>query len=268
MTDLRAHFGFHTEPCTREIPVQHHLRLPQYDEALEGLRDAVQRRQSAALIAPAGTGKTQVVRALADQLPEARYRVRYVKVTDLSKRDMCREIACAAGCEPRGTYNGLVRALQARFSDHVDVDGLRPVLVLDEAHDMRADVLGILRVLTNFDYDSRLVLSIVLVGQPELAAMLRRPQLEAVARRMAHYATLRPLSRDETVQYVKHRCVVAGATDVPFDAGALDAIHEIGGGNLRAIDRLVGKSLLLAARADAKAVDTTHIVSARRVLWP
>jgi general secretion pathway protein A len=268
MNEIRAYFGFTAEPCTREIRVDHHFRLQPYDEALEALLDTVQRRQSAALIAPAGTGKSQLLRALVDRLPEARYRVRYVKVTDLSKRDMCREIACALGCEPKGSYNWLVRVVQDHFANHFDVDGVRPVLILDEAHDMRPDVLGLLRVLTNYDMDSRLVLSVVLAGQPELAAMLRKPQLEAIARRIAHYATLRTLSRDETARYVEHRCVVAGATELPFDGASLDAVYEIGGGNLRATDRLVSKALHLAAKADAKVVDTTHVVNARRNLWP
>lgn len=268
MTDVRAHFGFHAEVCTREIRVDHHFRLAHYNEALDALVDTVSRRQSAALIAPAGTGKTQLLRALADRLPEARYRVRYVKVTDLSKRDMCREIAAAVGCTPRGSYPGLVRSLQQRFCEHFEVDGVRPVLILDEAHDMRPDVLGLLRVLTNFDYDARLVLSVVLAGQTPLAGLLRRPDLEAVARRLAYFATLRTLSRDETASYIRHRCVVAGATDAPFDASALEAVHEIGGGNLRATDRLVGRALTLAAAADAQVVDTTHVVGARRTLWP
>jgi len=268
MIDTRAHFGFHADPCTREIRVAHHHRLPHYDDALEGLLYTVQHRQSAALIAPAGTGKSALLRALVDQLPEARYRVHYVKVTDLSKRDMCREIACAAGCEPKGSYNWLVRSVQDRFSNHFDVDGLRSVLILDDAHDMRPEVLSILRVLTNYDMDSRLVLSVVLAGQTELAAMLRRHELEAIARRIAHYATLRTLSRDETASYVQHRCVVAGATQAPFDAAALDAVFEIGGGNLRATDRLVSKALWIAARAENKVVESMHIVEARRMLWP
>lgn len=268
MTDTRAHFGFSAEVCTREIRVDHHYRLQPYEEALEGLLVTVQQRQSAALIAPAGTGKSALLRALVDQLPEARYRTHYVKVTDLSKRDMCREIAAAVGCEPKGSYNWLVRSVQEQFTNHFDVDGVRPVLILDDAHDMRPEVLNILRVLTNYEMDSRLVLSVVLAGQPALAGMLRRRDLEAVAKRIAHYASLRVLSRDETAGYVEHRCVIGGATSAPFDAAALDAIHEIGGGNLRATDRLVSKALWVAARAEAKVVETGHVVNARRSLWP
>jgi general secretion pathway protein A len=223
---------------------------------------------SGALIAPAGTGKTMLLRALCDQLPEARYRVHYVKVTGLSKRDMCREIATALGTEPAGIYPTLVRRIQDHFSAVADTDGLRPVLLLDEGHEMRPDVLAMLRLLTNFEMDSRLVVSILLAGQSGLRTMLRRDDLEDIARRLAHYATLRPLSRPETQRYIEHRCTIAGATTVAFDDAAGDAIYEIGRGNLRATDRLALKALELAHDDASTVVCANHLVEARKVLWP
>ena len=97
MNDLRSHFAFHSTPFTREIAVEHRLTLPLFDEPLAALKGVVDQRMSGALIAPPGTGKTQLLRALRAGLPEARYRVHYVKVTGLSKRDMCREITTAIG---------------------------------------------------------------------------------------------------------------------------------------------------------------------------
>jgi general secretion pathway protein A len=136
---------------------------------------------SAALIAPAGTGKTALLRRLRDGLPDACYHVHYVKVTGLSKRDMCREIAVACGAQPAGSYPMLVRRLQERFEATSHEEGRRPVLLLDESHELRPDVLGMLRILTNFDMDSRLVLSLILAGQTPLRALLAHDEHEAMA---------------------------------------------------------------------------------------
>lgn len=266
--ELRSAFSMHTTPFTREIRPADHLVLPMHDHALDGLVRALDRRMSAALIAPAGTGKTALLRALAARLPEARYRVHYVKITGLSKRDLCREIAVAAGARPAGTYPMLVRRLDEHFQSTLETDGLRPVLVLDESHDLRPDVLNMLRLLTNFEMDRRLVLSLVLAGQPPLATLLRRDDQEAIARRLAFYATLRPLSADETRAYVEHRCTIAGASSCPFDAGALDALFEISRGNLRAVDSLALEALEIAAAAKQRAVSNAQIAAARKVLWP
>jgi len=140
--DFISRFSFHTTPFTCEIRVEDHFVTEALTEPLEQLYRAVDKRMSAALIAPAGTGKTALLRNLVSRLPETRYHVHYVKVADLCKRDFCREIATVAGAEPAGNYPALVRRLQERFSASMDIDGLRPVLLVDEAHDMRPDVMG------------------------------------------------------------------------------------------------------------------------------
>lgn len=266
--DLRSRFGFHTTPFTRELAVQDRFPLQDFDEAIDAMLATLDARMSCALIAPAGTGKTSILRTVIARLPEARYRTHYVKVTGLSKRDMCREIAQAVGLQPAGSYPSLVRKLQDRFSETTDTDGLRPVLILDEAQDLRPDTLAMLKVLTNFDMDSRLVLSIVLAGQPRLRDLLRRDDLEDIARRLAHYATLRTLSRDEVDRYVEHRCTIAGAATVPFDAGAIDALFEIGRGNLRATDQLARKTIEIAHQHDRDACAAADVAHARKLLWP
>lgn len=265
--DFRSRFGFHSAPFTREFAIPQRFALDVFEESLTALLRAVEQRSSAALVAPAGTGKTALLRALIARLPEARYRVHYVKVACLSKRDMCREIAAACGAQSAGTYPMLVRRLQERFETATAQDGMRQVLILDEAHDLRPEVLDMLRILTNFDMDSRLVLSVVLAGQPALGAMLRRETHEAIARRLSHIAHLRLLTREESQRYIAHRCSIAGATTLPFDTAALDALFELALGNLRATDQLAGKALEIAHDAGVTVVDANHIVQARRVLF-
>jgi len=266
--DIRSRYHFHCLPFTREIAVDRLFVLDPYTEAVDAVAAAVENRMSACVIAPAGSGKTVLARTIAARLPEARYRVRYTAVTGLSKRDMCREIALCMSLPPAGAYNHLVRRVQEAAVADLDVDAVRPVLILDDAHELRSDVIGMLRCLTNYDMDSRLVLSLVLVGQAPLAATLRRPEHEDMARRIIHYAVLGPLSRDEVQQYVAHRCAVAGAVNVPFDKGSLDAIYEVGRGNLRATDVIALKSLEVADRRNRDVVDATCVVEARRFMCP
>jgi len=268
MKDLVSHFGFQDLPFTREIATRNHFAHPEIDGSMKALLRVIGRRMSCALIGPAGAGKTYVLRRVKDELPEARYRVHYVKVTSLSKRDMCREICMALGTEPAGTYPMLVRRLQEYLQSTLDIDGLRPVLLLDEAHDLRPDVLAMLRILTNFEMDSKLVVSVVLAGQPPLRELLQRTDLECIARRLAHVATLGPLSKKDATAYLKHRCHVAGNRKVPFDAHAFEAVFEIARGNLRATDRLALASLEVAFEDGSKAVDSNHVAAARTRLWP
>lgn len=266
--DLHATFGFHKTPFTREVATDDMLAMPHLEQAREATARQIERRMSAAIIAPAGAGKSALLRALRAHLPQARYRVHYVKVADLGKRDLCREIATCVGVRPAGSYPMLVRRLQEDFAQTGTETGVRPVLFIDDAHDIRLNVLSVLRVITNFDFDSRLVLSVVLAGQPPLEGMLKKAPLEDVAQRIAHYARLRLLSREETGRYIEHRCTVAGANATPFDPGALDAVFEMSRGNLRAIDRLCLTALDVTAQRDAEVVGPSDVTAARKHLWP
>lgn len=264
--DVRAHFALSALPFTREIDPRDRFILPVFDQPLAHLQRAVESRQSCALIAPSGAGKSLLLRTLARRLPEARYRVHDVKVTSLSKRDFCREVATACGLEPAGTYPSLVRKLQERFLAQSDDEGLRPVLLLDEAQDMRPDVLATLRLLTNFDLDSRLVLSVVLAGDSRLQHLLERHDLEPVRRRLAHVAFLPLLSREQTRAYLHHRLQLAGAAPELFPDEVTDALYEISRGNLRALDHLGLKALELAAEQDRTEISATLVAAARRHL--
>jgi general secretion pathway protein A len=266
--DMNARFGFRSSPFTREIAVADLFPHPQRTVVVDALVRTVEDRASAVVIGPAGVGKTVALRELRERLPEVRYAVRYVKVTDLSKRDMCREIAASLGLPPSGTYPGLVRAVQAAVERKTADDGVRTVLILDEAHEMRPDVLGMLRILTNFEMDSRLVLSVLLVGQPPLSQLLRRAELEDLSQRISWYGCLRVLTRDELHAYLAHRCRIVGCTGSIFDERALEAIFEMGKGNPRATDHLARRALETAHQAGADRVGANHVIAARTSLPP
>lgn len=267
-SNVQSHFGLTHIPFSREIDTTDAWAHPQYDEACDALKGATERRQSAALIAPAGVGKTMVLRRLRARLPPARFRTHYVKVTDLSKRDFCRELCEACGAPTAATYGSLVRRLQQRMESLLSEDSLRPVLIIDEAHDMRPEVLAILRVLTNFEMDSRLVVSIVLCGQPPLRQLLRRAEMEAVSRRISYFSSLRTLTRQEVPDYIAHRLFVCGVDRTLFVDEAVDAVFEATQGNLRAIDRLGLRSMEIASTKQACDVTPDHIIEARKTVWP
>ena len=264
--DFRARFGFHAMPFTRELSVKDRYRSQTQEQTLKHLKQVVGDRMSAALIAPAGSGKTTLLRTLLAALPESRYRASYLKVTDLSKRDFCRELSHALGLERAGTYPMLVRRLQEHLEQAFTQEAVRWVVVLDEAQEFRPDVLGILRILTNFEMDSRLVVSLIVSGQPPLDGLLDREALRAVTDRLALRARLSLLSTRELDEYIRHRCTIAGAKKFPFDGDAVTAIFEMARGNLRATDRLALKSLQLAHDAGDDLVNLNHITAARALL--
>ena len=238
-----------------------------HQEALDGLLRALDGRMSAALIAPAGTGKTALLRRLVDRLPEARYQVRSIKVTGLSKRDLCREIATTCGVPSAGTYPALVGKLTERFETTLDDGGLRPVLVLDEAHELRPRCSRC----SGCSPTSRWTAasssaSCSRASLPRHPAAPRRPGgHRATPRLLRHPAPLQrrgdprlrraPLrDRRRRPRSLRRRRGRRPVRDEPRQP--------------RAIDALALEALGIAARAKATVVCAGHIVAARKVLWP
>lgn len=260
-------FRFMTPPFSREIKIEQRFRLDDVEAEVKALQEVVEARQSAALVAPAGAGKTVVLRALRAMLPEARHRVVYLKLANLSARDMCRQVALAMSVPPTGQYPSLVQAIEERFRSGYEEQGMRQVLIFDDAHEMRPEVVRLLRLLTNFEMDSRLVVSVILAGQMPLKARLLEADLEDIRQRLVHCAELRLLSRDDSKRYVDHRVKIVGAAKSPFADGAKESLFEVTRGNMRALDKLAMASLKAAAAAGRDTVEASDVAAARAAQW-
>jgi len=264
--DPRAHFGFTEWPFTQEISANKMWRHPGLDELVDELDSAVSARMSVAVIAPSGTGKTALLRRLVERLPETRYLLADIKVTSVSNCDFYRGLARALAVEPTGTWPALLEKLQSYAQTLAATEARRLVIIIDEAQDMRPEVLSTLRVLTNFKLDSELLISIILVGDGGLDTLLHRPNMEALRSRLSRVIRIRLLSRTETKTYIEHRLDLAGARQQILDDSAVEAVYDFSRGNLRAIDHLCRTALDLAARQNLTTIDAGIVTAARKKL--
>jgi general secretion pathway protein A len=119
------------------------------------------------------------------------------------------------------------------------------VLMIDEAQNLPMPVLEQIRILSNLETDKEKLLQIVLVGQLELNALLKAPQMRQLDQRVSIRYQLRPLTRDEVAGYVSHRLTVAGGSAaVTFQAKALDMVHARTQGIPRLINLVCDRALL------------------------
>jgi type II secretory pathway predicted ATPase ExeA len=139
--------------------------------------------------------------------------------------------------------------LYADFNDLLLAEyaaGRRVVLVADEAQNLSADALEQLRVLSNINGGSDLLLQTILVGQPNLSSLIRHPNLEQLAQRISVQYHVGELRRDETREYVRHRLRVAGGAPTLFEAAAVDLVYTSARGIPRVINTLCDAALVYA----------------------
>ena len=208
-----------------------------------------------------GAGKTTVCRCLLEQVPK-RCNVAYIfnpKLTALELlKTVCEEFHVPIDMHEPGKVFTAKDYLDPfnKFLLDTHAVGLNNVLIIDEAQNLSADVLEQLRLLTNLETNERKLLQIVLIGQPELRSMLRRPELEQVAQRVIARFHLDALSEDETAQYLRHRLAVAGLTSaMPFSQRAMQAIHNAARGVPRRINLVADRALLGAYAESVPRVD-------------
>ena len=193
-----------------------------------------------------GAGKTTVCRCFMEQIPE-NCQLAYIFNPKLSVEELllsiCEEfrIALAPGV---ASVKGYVDAINAHLlASHAQ--GKNNVLIIDEAQNLSAAVLEQLRLLTNLETSERKLLQIILIGQPELRAMLARPELEQLAQRVIARYHLGSLTADETASYIRHRLAVAGcAAQTPFAPRLMAHIHAMSHGVPRRINLLCDRALL------------------------
>ena len=122
--------------------------------------------------------------------------------------------------------------------------GRNTVLIIDEAQNLSVDVLEQLRLLTNLETNEKKLLQIVLIGQPELGDLLKRPELRQLSQRIIARYHLPPLSKTEVAAYVRHRLEVAGSTRELFPPSLMGKLHRVTGGIPRLINLVCDRALL------------------------
>jgi general secretion pathway protein A len=144
--------------------------------------------------------------------------------------------------------------------------GRRPVLMIDEAQNLRPEVLEQIRLLTNLETAKHKLLQIFLVGQPELRDLLARQELRQLGQRITARYHLEALDAAETADYVQHRLAVAGARHALFTPAALRQVHRLTGGVPRLVNILCDRALLGAYAGERSRVDTGIVTRAAREL--
>ena len=201
-----------------------------------------------------GCGKTTLVRHLLNNLGDE-LTVGIVYNTHQHIDDLLSWIMLAFGQPYEGkSHLALYDAFQ-QFLIKSYVDGKRVVLIIDEAQNLSPGALESLRMLSNINADKDQLLQIILVGQPQLRDLLRRPDLQQFFQRVSVDFFIPPLEAYEVDKYISHRLHVAGRDAPLFTPAATRAIGEAAKGIPRSINILCDMAMVYGYSTNADKVD-------------
>ncbi len=217
-----------------------------------------------------GTGKTMLCRSVLEQMPD------HVNVAlILNPRQSSKELIASICDELNIPYRRSTTSLKY-LVDRLNLyllkqhaQGKRTVLVVDEAQNLRAEVLEQIRLLTNLEVATQKLLQIILIGQPELQAILARPELRQLTQRITARFHLTPLSKEETAAYIRHRLQIVGFKGELFSKGAVQIVHQLSDGVPRLVNNICERSMMGAYGENVHRIDKNLVrKAAGEVLQP
>jgi len=203
-----------------------------------------------------GTGKSAVLRVTADRLEKKRdISVGAIIHPSSNIADFYREIGDLfhVALRPHNRWNGF-KTLRERWQAHLESTTMRPVLLIDEAQEMPPNVLNELRLLSSTDYDSRSLLSVILVGDARLQDKLRRDELIPLGSRIRIRLQMDYADRDELKACLQHLLDTSGNAALMTDP-LIDTLCDHAAGNYRALITMAAELLAVAVKEEKNPLD-------------
>lgn len=250
----QKHWGLKKLPFENTPDTDFFFESDKHEEAFSRLSYVVDEKKSCAVLTGNyGTGKTLVLKALEREFRKKGYVFSFVQNPRLDDLGLLKMIlhnltGYNVPKQKEDVLMGIERFLRDTFQD-----GKHVVAVIDEAQLINDEnVLEELRLLLNFQTETRFLLTLILSGQPELREKL--DSNKQFSQRVALSYRLQPLDLEETRKYVRHRLEVAGLAEDIFDGKAMELLYERSGGIPRWINNIANMSMLAAFSKGEKTI--------------
>jgi general secretion pathway protein A len=253
---LLALYGLKFNPFSQQVPDTALFTLPQIESFCWRIEQQVGEGGFALVCGDPGTGKSAALRILSERLNQGRdLTVGRLTRPQANLADFYRELGHLFGVPlaPHNRWNSS-KLLREKWLAHMDASVYRPVLLIDEAQEMKSPVFSELRLLSSADLDSRSILTIILAGDQRLAARLEELELLPIASRIRSRLRLEALTPKQLQECLNHLLKAAGNPRL-LTASLIATLCEHAAGNLRLLMNLANDLLATASHQEREQID-------------
>ena len=236
-----------------------------YDDAKFYLKYAITEGEGIVAITGApGTGKTTLIASLISDLDLTQVHVGVVTNVQMDSSSLLDMVIDAFSLQVNRSGEVSAMSELKQFLKHQSAEGRRVILIVDEAQGLSDKLLEELRLLSNLQHNTQLMLQVFLVGQESLMDVIRSPGMEQLHQRLIAAAQLKSLTLEETVDYIVHRMQCVGwENDPAFSEEAYSLIHKFSAGVPRRINLICHRLFLhagLKEKHDLLGGDALHVI--------
>lgn len=234
----------------------------EYKEVFFRLDYLVKTKGFGLLTGSAGRGKTTAIRNWSFNLNPSLYKVIYSSLSTLTLTDFYRNLIYELGATPAFKKPDNFRIIQEEIIRLSVEKRKTPVIIIDEANYINNAILNDLKILFNFEMDSRDRAAILLVGLPQLNSTLRLGIHEPLRQRIVINYNLEGLSKEEGRHYILEKLKGAGCNQTVFEDAAIEAILNAADGTPRIINKLCNASMLIGDSSKSDFITTDIVMQA------
>lgn len=257
--EILSYFNLESHPFDKEIKTDDLMKLPTIEKAAQELNLLIETKGIGLLTGPSGCGKSSLIRVTASGLNPGLSKPFYISHTSLGTGEFYQSFAAALGLSPGGRRSSVFRRIKDFIISLNDQQRIHPVIFIDEAHSLSSDTLKEIRMLTNFDYDSKNACTIVLSGHSDLRQKLNLNIFTSLANSITYSILLEALPADETFSYIESRINSTGGAPSLFTKSAMKLIHDISGGILRTTGNAAWQSMIKAFQLQSRQIEKEHV---------
>ncbi len=208
-----------------------------------------------------GMGKTFSIRNFMYSLNSNLFKPIYISLSSVTVLEFYKELAYALGIEPAFRKIDIFKQIQEAILNFVNKK-IKVIICVDEAQYLKTDILNDLKMLLNFEMDSKNYVTLILTGQPILNSLLNRNVHEALRQRITVSYNFTGLSRDELDNYITSRISIAHGQSNIFTAQAIETIYNSSNGSIRVVNNIITKSLIIASSKFQNVIDSDIVLEA------
>lgn len=248
-------FGFSHLPFSKSLDIKQAFPSESFQEAIARLQFAIAVEDFFLFTGPVGVGKSVVLNSLTATLDINRYTPLYIRGASLSDGELYKAILSGLDREPPHFTQ---KAKRMYFSVLPQLTR-KPLVVIDDAQDVQDSALSNLKAMSNFGCDSQSLITFILSGQPELRNRLRLSQFQPLLTRIRLAYHMKSMSLEETCRYIDQQTTTAGAPSPLFSDSAKADIHRHSEGIPRSVNNICYRSIIAAAIAKRKVIDSSDL---------
>lgn len=261
---FKAFYGLTFDPFTKEVESKNFYKSYQFKQGLSRLDFLKQNKGFGLITGEPGTGKSSLLRYFKESLNPNLFKCVYIPLSTLTVLDFYRALCDGLGVEPANRKVAIFKQIQESIFNYATNKNITPIIILDEVQFLKNSVLDDLRIIFNFQMDSKDLATVVLAGQTVFINQINRTNHEALRQRISVNYHFEGLNSNEIKDYITSRLSVAGCNEPIFSDDSYEILYSITNGQPRQLNSISRMCLISAASKGIKTITKEDVFNAHK----